>query len=52
MEGRKEGLMEGRTEGRAEVAKNLLNDGLSIEKVAQYTKLPREEIEALLQCFA
>jgi hypothetical protein len=30
------------------VAKNMLNDGFSIEKVAQYTKLPRKEIEALL----
>jgi hypothetical protein len=38
---------EGRRERSAEVAKNMLNDGVSIEKIAQYTNLPREEIEIL-----
>jgi hypothetical protein len=30
------------------VAKNMLSDGLSVEKVIQYTDLPRERVEALL----
>jgi predicted transposase/invertase (TIGR01784 family) len=38
----------GRQEERKEVARNMLNDGLSIEKVAQYTKLAHEEIKALI----
>jgi predicted transposase/invertase (TIGR01784 family) len=50
--GRKTGLAEGRKEGqrkeRIEIVRNMLSDGLSIEKVAQYTKLPREKIEELL----
>ncbi|MDR1650143.1 MAG: hypothetical protein LBR71_07765 [Synergistaceae bacterium] len=47
-EGRMEGRMEGRAEGRAEVARNMLGDGLSVDKVTQYTRLPREEVERLL----
>jgi predicted transposase/invertase (TIGR01784 family) len=46
--GEKKGRKEEREKERKEVAKNMLDDGLSIEKIAQYTKLPREEIEALL----
>jgi predicted transposase/invertase (TIGR01784 family) len=46
--GAKRGEKRGEKKGRKEVAKNMLDDGLSIEKVAQYTKLPRGEIEALL----
>ncbi|MDR1650146.1 MAG: hypothetical protein LBR71_07780 [Synergistaceae bacterium] len=39
---------EGRMEGRAEVARNMLGDGLSVDKVTQYTRLPREKVEKLL----
>jgi hypothetical protein len=39
---------DGHKEGRAEVANNMLNDGISVEKIVQYTNLPREEIETLL----
>ncbi|GHS89734.1 hypothetical protein AGMMS49957_13580 [Synergistales bacterium] len=45
--GVKQGIEKGRLEGQVEVARNLLNDGLPVEKVAQYTTLPREEIERL-----
>ena len=38
---------EGRVEGRAEVARRMLNKGLSVDKVAEYTDFPREEIEAI-----
>ena len=38
---------EGRTEERAEIARNMLNDSLAVEKIVQYTNLPREEIETL-----
>ncbi|GHV33568.1 hypothetical protein FACS1894187_02200 [Synergistales bacterium] len=46
-QGIEKGRMEGRIEGQAEIARNLLNDGLPVEKVAQYTTLPREEVERL-----
>jgi predicted transposase/invertase (TIGR01784 family) len=46
-EGRQEGHREGRKEERAEIAKNMLHDGIPVEKIVQYTQLPREEIEAL-----
>ncbi|GHV28889.1 hypothetical protein FACS1894167_07080 [Synergistales bacterium] len=46
--GMEQGMKKGRVEGRAEVARNMLNDGLPVEKVVQYTKLPREEVEGLL----
>jgi predicted transposase YdaD len=39
---------EGRREGHMEVARNLLRDKVPVEKVSQYTNLPREEIEKLL----
>ncbi|GHV33563.1 hypothetical protein FACS1894187_02180 [Synergistales bacterium] len=45
--GVEQGIEKGRLEGQAEVARNLLNDGLPVEKVAQYTTLPREEVERL-----
>jgi hypothetical protein len=44
----KRGMERGRVEGRAEVARNMLNDGLPVEKVVQYTKMPREDVEGLL----
>jgi predicted transposase/invertase (TIGR01784 family) len=46
-EGFEEGLREGRQEVRVEVAKSLLNDGVPVEKIVQYTDLTREEIETL-----
>jgi predicted transposase/invertase (TIGR01784 family) len=47
-EGHKEGHMKGRKEAHVEDAINMLHDGVSVEKISQYTHLPREEIEALL----
>ena len=44
---RKEGLEEGVEEGKKAVARNFLAMGLSIEQIAEGTKLPREEIEKL-----
>lgn len=38
---------EGREEGRAEAARNMLADGLSIDLIAKYTGLSKEQIEAL-----
>ena len=38
---------EGREEERAKVVKEMLADGMSVDKIAQYTKLSVEEIEAL-----
>jgi predicted transposase/invertase (TIGR01784 family) len=35
-------------EGMLEVAKNMLRDGCPVDKIVQYTSLPREEVEALL----
>jgi hypothetical protein len=36
-----------KAEASEEAARNMLRDGLSVEKVSQYTSLPREKIEAL-----
>jgi predicted transposase/invertase (TIGR01784 family) len=41
------GEEKGRIEERVELAKSLLNDGVSVEKIVQYTKLARDEIETL-----
>ena len=47
-DGRREGIQEGKREARIarrkEIAKNLLNDHLNIEKIMQYTGLSRQEI--------
>jgi predicted transposase/invertase (TIGR01784 family) len=45
---KKEGRKEGRIEGHKEVAGNMLRDGMSVDKVSQYTDLPRDELENLL----
>jgi hypothetical protein len=37
----------GRMEGRAEIVKNMLNEGLSVDDVIKYTRLTREGIEEL-----
>ncbi len=44
-EGRAEGLAEGREEKAIEMARAMLQDGESVEKIMRYTKLSREQIE-------
>ena len=58
-EGKEEGIEEGRIEGRAEgieegskqrayeIAKNMLEENISIEAIVKFTKLSIEEIEQL-----
>ena len=38
---------EGREEGKEEVARNMLKDGESIDKIIRYTGLTKEEVEKL-----
>jgi predicted transposase/invertase (TIGR01784 family) len=45
---RDEGLAEGLTKGRAEVARNFLADGESIDRVMRLTGLSKTELESLL----
>jgi predicted transposase/invertase (TIGR01784 family) len=51
MQGRSEGLKEGRKEGASqrdyEIARSLLSDGLSIERVAKHTGLALDTIQGL-----
>ena len=42
-----EAIEEGRAEGRAEIAREMLADGMPVDKIAKYTELSIEEIEAL-----
>ena len=44
---RQEAIEEGLAEGRAEVARGMLADGMPVDKIAKYTNLSIEEIEAL-----
>jgi hypothetical protein len=37
----------GEEKARVKIARNLLNDGVPVEKIVQYTELTREEIETL-----
>lgn len=46
---KKEGLDEGRNEGRAIVAKQMLAEGESWDKITRYTGLTEEELEKLSQ---
>ena len=46
-EGRAEGRAEGRTEGKLELALELLKDGMTLDKVAKYSKLSLSIIEEL-----
>ncbi|MDR1586671.1 MAG: Rpn family recombination-promoting nuclease/putative transposase [Treponema sp.] len=46
-EGRAEGLIAGKAEGLAEAARTMKQDGLSPEKIREYTHLSPEEIERL-----
>lgn len=43
-----EGRAEGKAEGKAEVAKNLLDLGMEISKVAKATGMTEEEIKMLI----
>lgn len=47
MKGRMEGRMESRMESQLEFALELLEDGVSFEKIAQYTKLSLSKIKEL-----
>jgi predicted transposase/invertase (TIGR01784 family) len=44
---RREGRAEGKAEGLAEAARTMKQDGLSPEKIREYTRLSPEEIERL-----
>jgi predicted transposase YdaD len=41
--------VEGKARGKLEVAKNLLDNGFSIEQTAQYAKIDIEKVRALRQ---
>ncbi|MCH5242242.1 MAG: Rpn family recombination-promoting nuclease/putative transposase [Muribaculaceae bacterium] len=43
-----EGRAEGITEGKWEIAKSMAKDGLSLEKISQYTCIPIEELKTKL----
>jgi predicted transposase/invertase (TIGR01784 family) len=51
IEGKKEGIIEGKKEGEKqkafEIAKNLIDEGLTIESVSKLTGLSKEDIEGL-----
>ena len=46
-EGREEGLEEGRAEEKINIAKELLKDGMDVQKIAKITKLEVKQIEEL-----
>jgi predicted transposase/invertase (TIGR01784 family) len=46
-EGIEKGIEKGEQKGRVETAKEMLRDGMAIEKIAKFTKLPVEQIAAL-----
>lgn len=43
--GKEEGKIEGKKEGKLEVAKNLLMEGMTIEKISKITGLTEQQIE-------
>ena len=47
IEGRAEGIEEGSKQKAYEIAKNMLEENISIEAIAKFTKLNIEEIEKL-----
>ncbi|MCW6038638.1 hypothetical protein K4A83_20520, partial [Spirulina subsalsa FACHB-351] len=51
MEGLQQGKMEGLQQGKEEVAVNLLQNGMTVELVAQLTQLPFERVQSLQQGF-
>ena len=48
VEGIERGKLEGITEGKLQMARELLNLGFSVEKLAEITKLPLEELKKAL----
>lgn len=48
-QGKEEGIKEGRKEERIEIAKELLKQEFSIEKIVKITKLKKEEVEELVK---
>ncbi|MBP3766000.1 MAG: hypothetical protein J6G98_02325 [Bacilli bacterium] len=46
-EGKKEGIKEGIKEGKIEIAKNLLNMGMSLEDISKATSLTTQELSKL-----
>ena len=46
--GRAEGRVQGRAEGRVETARNLLQMGFELDKIAQATQLSLDEIKGLM----
>jgi predicted transposase/invertase (TIGR01784 family) len=47
-EGKKEGKREGKEEEQREVALKMLQDGVSIDKIASYTGLTEKKVKELL----
>jgi hypothetical protein len=45
---KQEGREEGREEERRDLIHNMIDEGLSIDNIAKYTRLPREEVEKRL----
>lgn len=39
---------EGKIEGKIEIAKNMLNDGMSVELISKYTGISIEKVEEIL----
>ena len=46
-QGRAEGLAEGQAQAQAEIAKKMLESGVSVEQIAQFTGLTPDEVAAL-----
>jgi predicted transposase/invertase (TIGR01784 family) len=42
------GKEEGRTEERTEIARNMLNKGFSAKEIQECTRMPREELDMLM----
>ncbi|WNS73698.1 hypothetical protein RRV45_12290 [Bacillus sp. DTU_2020_1000418_1_SI_GHA_SEK_038] len=49
MKGRQEGIQEGRREGQLEIIQNLINKGIGIAAISDFTGLSEQEIKELLQ---
>ena len=48
-EGRKEGRKEGREEGKTEIIKTMLNNGISMEQIANMLKLKISDVEEMIK---
>lgn len=49
LEGKREGLQEGKTEERRNIARRMLESGMTREAVAQITTLTDDEIEQIIR---